>query len=310
MSLSRALRTRGFTLIELLVVIAIIAILIALLLPAVQQAREAARRSQCKNNLKQLGLALANYSDSNKMYPIGGWGNGSVAEPRRFSQLLRLLPFVEQDSLYKQINFSTGALPASTTTSGPMIGAFNCPSSTTSSTWANMNYAGNGGFQTCSGPGGCSVYTGGATPFAAGSSWCSRDNGHSPDLFTGVFSNAYWAARLQDIKDGTSQVIAMGEVRPECSDHLQGGWANTNTAWIIVNSPINYNTCPNTPGFGATPCNAANQWQVSMGFKSNHQGGAHFVMCDGSGRFINQNIDINTYARLGGRRDGGVVAEF
>jgi prepilin-type N-terminal cleavage/methylation domain-containing protein len=112
------MKRRGFTLIELLVVIAIIAILIALLLPAVQQAREAARRTQCRNNLKQLGLALHNYHDNYQMFPpgnvsssVGGWGA---------SWYMRILPFVDQAPLYNRLTFSgaqhgwTGALPTST----------------------------------------------------------------------------------------------------------------------------------------------------------------------------------------------------
>src|ERR1700709_2477916 len=104
-------RRTGFTLIELLVVIAIIAVLIALLLPAVQQAREAARRSQCKNNLKQLGLAMHNYHDTYKVFPTASGGNG-------FSPHARILPYVDQAPLYGTLNFLTttaisqGAVPA------------------------------------------------------------------------------------------------------------------------------------------------------------------------------------------------------
>ena len=128
-------RCRGFTLIELLVVIAIIAVLIALLLPAVQQAREAARRSQCKNNLKQIGLALQNYHDNNKAFPIslyGGYGDtanvgGFTQNSRSWGWPVRILPFVDQAALYKK------ASPGNTTiaASGVMtqvVTAFLCPS--------------------------------------------------------------------------------------------------------------------------------------------------------------------------------------
>lgn len=102
--MSRKLSKQGFTLIELLVVIAIIAVLIALLLPAVQQAREAARRSQCKNNLKQFGLALANYHDSNKRFPIGSrWQNGWGT-----SWLVGLMPYMDQAQLYRQFTWASG----------------------------------------------------------------------------------------------------------------------------------------------------------------------------------------------------------
>lgn len=100
-------KSRGFTLIELLVVIAIIAILIALLLPAVQQAREAARRTQCKNNLKQLALAIHNYELTHRVYPFGK-GASYLGAPvyARWSQHAMLLPYIEQANLYQSINFS------------------------------------------------------------------------------------------------------------------------------------------------------------------------------------------------------------
>src|SRR5579885_2974643 len=101
MSRSSVLRRKAFTLIELLVVIAIIAVLIALLLPAVQQAREAARRSQCKNNLKQYGLALANYHDTYGMFPIGGTGGCCAVAPNIGFQV-RLLPYLDQAPLFNQ----------------------------------------------------------------------------------------------------------------------------------------------------------------------------------------------------------------
>ena len=98
---------RGFTLIELLVVIAIIAILVALLLPAVQQAREAARRSSCKNNMKQLGLALHNYHDVHSCFPPGSFGNANSS--RATNWRASILPFIEQGPAYDQINFETGS---------------------------------------------------------------------------------------------------------------------------------------------------------------------------------------------------------
>ncbi|HET6425819.1 MAG TPA: DUF1559 domain-containing protein, partial [Planctomycetaceae bacterium] len=111
-------RSRGFTLIELLVVIAIIAILIALLLPAVQQAREAARRTQCRNNLKQLGLAIHNYVDNYSTLPINRYGdyvyssvwNGPYEDSRSWSWLVSIMPYVEASPLYNMLNFENTAL--------------------------------------------------------------------------------------------------------------------------------------------------------------------------------------------------------
>src|SRR5690606_29045010 len=125
-------RRQGFTLIELLVVIAIIAVLIALLLPAVQQAREAARRSQCKNNLKQLGLAMHNYLDVHGVFPFGQiyfTTRPSGATDSRVSWFWMILPFVEQSAVYSKLDFTvpTYSSPNSSVNTTPMPG-FYCPS--------------------------------------------------------------------------------------------------------------------------------------------------------------------------------------
>ncbi len=128
------LRCRGFTLIELLVVIAIIAILIALLLPAVQRAREAARRTQCKNNLKQLGLAIHNYHDTHRCFPPNGVGN--IQNSNTWSAQAFILPFLEGSTLYNKIDFNvgyahnnnTGVTPGSLHVKAMRIPVLLCPS--------------------------------------------------------------------------------------------------------------------------------------------------------------------------------------
>lgn len=308
-------RRPGFTLIELLVVIAIIAILVALLLPAVQQAREAARRSQCKNNLKQLGLALHNYHDTAGMFP-----NGTVRAPwqggpdRTGSQLVQLLPYIDQQTLYNRIPFEQDVDAWFFDTSNgvrtfqpPVL---ECPSdtSTVRPDRAHTDYAVSMGAQRMSSNGGwCTRFPGnvfGTGPTGHGSS-------NDPGNISGVFSRLAWAASFRDITDGTSNTIAMGESRAQCNDHLAGGWFHGNAPFAAATTaPINFQTCRGEPGYQAASCNAWDNWQTSMGFKSQHEGGAHMLMCDGSVHFVSENVDYMTYQRLGDRRDGQPINNF
>src|SRR5690606_26614187 len=200
-----ALSRRGFTLIELLVVIAIIAVLIALLLPAVQQAREAARRTQCKNNLKQLGLALHNYHDTFGSLPFGGGGDLGTGTARRQSGFIGMLPYLEQGPLYEQISgpftdgtntwLPFGAVPwdgdytpwqakipmllcpsDADTTEGGALGKTNYMFSRGDSPWDHNNWAGSGGRG-----------------------------------MRGMFSGNYKVKRFGDITDGLSNTIGMSE---------------------------------------------------------------------------------------------------
>lgn len=354
----------AFTLIELLVVIAIIAILIALLLPAVQQAREAARRTQCKNNLKQLGLAHHNYHDVHKSFApniniiwdgppwtiaMRRWG-GSQA-----SHLVQLLPFMEQANLYQGINFSISATvkPALQTVGGKLVNAtvipgYQCPSegrgsllgigpgvSPTNPVRAMTSYAGCTGSTFQASARGCRLSTivgNGGPLYDAnddGEDWFNRatigqyartDTPH-PNNISGVIPRSSWAANIRDITDGTSNTILMGEVRGWCSDALGywapgggGGWADSEALWFSTTAPINFPTCPNENGNpggnGGAGCRNVYSWNTSMGFKSQHIGGAQFLLCDGSVRFLSQNIDHDTYQMLGDRWDGFVVGEF
>lgn len=228
----------GFTLIELLVVIAIIAVLIALLLPAVQQAREAARRSQCKNNLKQMGLGLANYHDSSKFFPIGSnWQNGWGS-----SWHLRLLPHMDQAQLYRKftwasgISYTVGAATYTTNGASPgYSGAGNntngqyhgslvegkvfpyliCPSSPLQSVY------GTGGFNTCVAQyAGCSGAANGngltGVNQRACCGCCNNVTSTPPGNATGVSSFdgmlvLFEALSTKDCRDGTSNTIMVGE---------------------------------------------------------------------------------------------------
>ena len=337
---------KGFTLIELLVVIAIIAILIALLLPAVQQAREAARRTQCKNNLKQLGLAFHNYHDVHNQFAPNGM-SGWTADSYKGSNLAQILPYIEQSALYSAINFSSPGpdwwnSPNSSLGLSPIGGAqvwmqakislLHCPSSQTpkqigegwGGDWnqALSNYAPSMGAQRMDSHMACQSYAPGSPEqkgqvsgyFGTGSA--GHGNTNEAGQTSGPFSRMGFAASFGQIPDGTSNTIMMGEVLPEheCTDHGWYGSFTTNNLWFATTAPINYRTCLNRPGYpvgaAVTPCNAQNSWPTSRGFKSDHVGGAQFVLCDGSVRFISENIDYATYQRIGCRRDGQVVGDF
>ncbi len=355
LSLGRS-RWRGFTLIELLVVIAIIAILIALLLPAVQQAREAARRSQCKNNLKQLGLALHNYVDNNKVCAVGGVNNWTQGNYHG-SPLVGLLPHMDQGQLYKTLFNNTGVLnglgpwdwqscnvssmgftaqwgtlQGTQNFTATVLPALQCPSydGNPVSGWQNHAvtcYAGSMGAQFMDSSAGCVASPGlfpallgrvgqpsGCTSASAGcfgNGSANLGGTNDPNAISGMFTNrGSVGIKFGQVTDGLSNTIAYGEIRPNCGDHTDnsngGGWSTPNTSWIATTAPINYKTCPNDPNFGTT-CNATSSWNTSMGFKSKHAGGAHFVMVDGAVRFVNQTIDYVMYQRLGDRRDGGKV---
>ncbi len=312
-------KRRAFTLIELLVVIAIIAVLIALLLPAVQQAREAARRSQCKNNLKQFGLAMHNYHDTMNIFP-GTVNPGNFGNPLNTGALVQILPYMDQAPLYNGINqtaVTTWVVPvADLFAAGSHYyevqpPGFVCPSDTSAKyypgtngivgNWATASYGLSGGAQRESGNG-CPSYPGNVFGTGPADHSDSRD----PGQISGMFSRYGFSCRIRDITDGTTNTILMGESRSECSDHQRHGWANVNSNWLFTTAPINYKSCPNDGG----GCNGVSNWATSQGFKSRHVGGAHILLCDGSVRFASENIDYNNYQRLGDRRDNQVVTEY
>lgn len=359
----RSRERSAFTLIELLVVIAIIAILIALLLPAVQQAREAARRTQCKNNLKQLGVAHHNYHDVFKSFApninIIWTGPPYVTTNRvwggsQASHLVNLLPYIDQGPFFNKINFRVGAPKAwqqvidGKQVNATVITAYQCPSesrgallgigpaanATTNPLRAMTNYAGCTGSTFLASNQGCNLSTivgNGGARFDAnndGEDWFDRatigqyarsDTPH-PNGISGVIPRSSWAANIRDITDGTTNVICMGEVRGICSDALGywppgtgGGWADSESLWFATTPPINFPNCPGemgNPSTGGTGCRSPINWNTGMGFKSQHTGGAQFLMCDGAVRFIAENINHDTYQMLGDRWDGNPVSNF
>ena len=302
------MRKRGFTLIELLVVIAIIAVLIALLLPAVQAAREAARRSQCVNNMKQIGLALFNYESTTNAFPYGA--NVYAAPPTYGGSLiLFLLPGLEQRALYNAFNFSLRTSdPDNTTVLKSSVASLICPSDPDASpsvlngrdyvtTAFGLWYAGNMGPSNMDNL--CnycppSPKSSGTQSYCAQGNWGLDATPNNPRM-VGFFARSPVCQRIAGVKDGMSNTIMVGEVLP-----AQCAWFyafNQNFPMSNTTIPINRNDL-NNPG----------AYYDSCGYKSNHAGGVNFTMGDGSVKFLKNSINYATYNALGSARLGEVIS--
>jgi prepilin-type N-terminal cleavage/methylation domain-containing protein len=324
----RAPRRRGFTLIELLVVIAIIAILIALLLPAVQQAREAARRTQCKNNLKQIGLAMHNYENAFNCFPPGYMGtttncgmirNGvtpNVAQGWAWGAFI--LPYLDQAPLYNTMNINVHQVVCDVptgATANPAVGnpasgryvvpAFICPTATdpdlfyacnlTPNQHSKSNYVAV-----------CGVDFTGTLPttHTLGPNYSAG--------FRGMFGDGskFPPVKIRDDTDGTSNTFMIGEAYRKDIDANYATWttgiggerrpgrwfgmaADDQTACVVRQLQMTGSFAINGGSFNA--------------FASQHVGGAHFLMSDGAVRFISENGDQGTISRLGTINDSNVV---
>ncbi len=344
----RTART-GFTLVELLVVIAIIGILIALLLPAVQAAREAARRSQCSNNLKQLGLALQNYHDAFGKFPpaycrsrLGNVFAGDPANGNGYAQWgwgAMILPFIEQQAMHDQLNvgrihleYTALNTPALLRTA---IASFRCPSDT----GPNLNTGrGLGRPAANEADSALGSYAGAHT------SWSTRieqtiTNNEQDEK--GVFIEDQ-GTNMRDITDGTSNSIAVGERRWQfkatSTDPAFDGTIQTSRSALIfgINNRNNDNRRGDQVGIGRAKLNMdaypslvnptdPREW-VMQAFSSMHPGGAQFVFADGSVHFVSETIEFgpdtdgdqvsdhrgtNTvYERLIAIADGNPVGQF
>ncbi len=331
-------RSQGFTLIELLVVIAIIAVLIALLLPAVQQAREAARRTQCKNNLKQLGLALHNYHDAFNIFPYSSAGEGTCNSPLSLRVVNQrgfphLLPYMDQSPLYNSFDFSTSLGGCTSQDSPPVAGAaivgnpatvnelacsriltaLLCPSDPGQNTMSAQ--ADTAVYQPADG----SISRGrpGAKTNYEFSVWVTGDlcgrwttqNTTGRRLF-GPESNS----RIRDCTDGTSNTVAFVETTLDVGAGWGSTWAYAHYTSLGADPAggrrINERSWWNWNGYtgGTTPRAGMNGQYGLPG--SSHTGGCHFGLADGSVRFVSENMDGVTRERLASIADGQVVGEY
>jgi len=324
-------RRNAFTLIELLVVIAIIAVLIALLLPAVQQAREAARRTQCRNNLKQIGLALHNYHDIANQFPPAQNGPGHGP-----TMWVHILPQVEQANVYNRLSFNSsnywfGNTSATTIANGTALHNFvpaymQCPSSPLPTT---VNVTNNG--MTTINPFAIAessyVVIGGADNHPTTDTTAE----HGPVGSGGVLMYQ-GSGSFRDMTDGSSNTIMIGEQsgwimdgatqRDTRSSHSLGAWlGNSTTSPVRPRGPdsmpggqsdrcYNYTTVmyPINPksyvsgNMGGAKCNSPIQ--------SIHSGGAHVLFGDGRVQFLSESLNLATLKNLANKDDGNVVGEY
>ncbi|QDU60400.1 Type II secretion system protein G precursor [Planctomycetes bacterium Pan216] len=296
-------RWAGFTLVELLVVIAIIGVLVALLLPAVQQAREAARRIRCKNNFKQIGVALHSYHASYGLFPLSDHrdsGRGcsgsewSVSQVYRFAWGAHLLPFLDRTATYEKINFSINynVSPSKAIDAvGASVGVFLCPSDPQRDPRCNRTGAINNGGPSNKDDLGRTNMAGVADSrtWECASSW-GRTDGDGV-----LFNNS--STSLGDIADGSKNTLMVGEVTGSSPGSYDGNY------WSVVN---HFDTAggingPNTlPGGGV--------WNFArQEFSSYHPGGAHFLLGDGSVQFVSDSIDIGMLEALTTRAGNEVI---
>lgn len=273
------LRRRGFTLLEVMIVIGVVAVLVSLLLPSIQQARETARRMQCRNNLMQIGLALCNYEAVHECLPPGS------VDPNRpiqhdgqgyqFGWIVQILPHLDQSNVFSAFDFSQGvyAGPNVKTATAAWLPILKCPS--------NRNL------------------------LASGYAGCHHDVEAPIDIDNNgvMFLNS--SIRREEIADGVSHTIFVGEV----ADAATPGWASgTRDTLRNTGTPINSGALLPLAGVVPVPGPLNRGVLLVGGFSSPHLGGANFVFGDGAVRFISEEISMPIFKQLGHRADGELPA--
>lgn len=311
-------RQPAFTLVELLVVIAIIGILVALLLPAVQSAREAARRMQCSNNLKQVALALHNHHTAHGQFPHGtynfidDWTSPQAGDygskQNRRSWMHQTLPFMEQQSLYDKFDafMETGGMALNFPQSTTVVSGFICPSDGQSPKL--KTYSGGGG------AGGAQGFSGNYVALA-GDDYFNPDGLESSASLNGLFF-AVSQVRIDDIKDGATNTAMLTETilsADDTADDIRGRYYNPSHGGVLFSTRIGPNTSvPDRLGYCTTQANSAAPctWastELFLAPRSYHPGGVLMALADGSVHFIPDSVDADTFKAMGSRAGGEVI---